>query len=209
MNFLLIAVLAYIIGSFPTAYLLMKRKGINILSEGTGNVGTMNALRVSGSKITGALVFIIDFVKGLLAVFLTGALFGNSFLFLITALIFAVAGHCFSVWLKFKGGRGLATALGGSVIFVPVIPGLWILLWIITYVYKKNIHFANVSATFLLMLLVIFSGDILSKYSIYKPESVFNFSATISVLLVIILVKHIKPLKEYFKNEKEKILRKK
>ncbi len=208
MNFLITALIAYLIGSFPTAYVLMKRKGVNILNEGTGNVGTMNVLRVSGSKFSGLTVFIIDFLKGLLSVFIAGKIFGNTFPILITALIFAVAGHCFSVWLKFKGGRGLAAAFGGSLFFIPLIPGLWILLWVITFAYKRNTHFANVSATFLLMLLVIFSSDILSKYSIYNSGSVTFFSATISLLLVIILIKHIEPLKEYFKNEKEKISRK-
>ncbi len=209
MNFLLIAIISYLVGSFPTAYLLMKRKGINILESGSGNVGTMNAMRVSGSKVSGLSVFVIDFFKGALAVFITKELFGNQFVLLAFSLIFAVLGHCFSVWLKFKGGRGLATAFGGAMFFAPLMPALWILLWLISYVYKKNVHFANATATFLLLLLVIFSGDILSKYSFTQPTSRVTFSATISVLLVIILVKHIKPLKEYFKSERDKILRKK
>jgi glycerol-3-phosphate acyltransferase PlsY len=209
MNFLLIAVLGYLIGSVPTAFLVLRKQGINILESGTGNVGTMNALRVSGSKTTGIIVFIIDFLKGFIAVYLTGLIFGREFSLMVTALLFAVAGHCFSPWLKFKGGRGLATALGGSVIIAPVIPGLWILLWIATYLYKKNVHFANASATFLLLLLVIFSADVLAKYSLVLPKSNTIFSATISILLFIILIKHYKPLKQYFDKEKKNILRNK
>jgi glycerol-3-phosphate acyltransferase PlsY len=209
MNLLLIAVSGYLFGSIPTAYLVLRKKGINILQSGSGNVGTMNALRVSGSKTTGIIVFTIDLLKGLIAVYLTGLIFGRDFTFMVTSLLFAVAGHCFTPWLKFKGGRGLATALGGSVIIAPVIPGLWILLWVATYIYKKNVHFANASATFLLLLLVIFSTDVLAKYSLVMPQSNTIFSATISVLLFIILVKHYNPLKQYFDKEKKNILRNK
>ncbi len=209
MNYLLIAIVGYLIGSIPTAYLVLRKKGINILESGTGNVGTMNALRVSGSKTSGIIVFIIDFLKGLLAVYLTELIFGKDFTFMITALLFAVVGHCFSPWIKFKGGRGLATTLGGFVILAPIIPGLWILLWIATYLYKKNVHFANASATFLLLLLVIFSSDVLYKYSLVLPDSNTIFSATISALLFIILIKHYEPLKQYIEKNKKNILRNK
>ncbi len=194
-------VLGYFIGAFPTAYLLLKRKGVDITEKGSGNVGALNASRV-GSKAIGVTVFIIDALKGFLAVKIALLLFGNTFLIGGTALLAAVLGHCFSVYIKFKGGRGLATALGGSLIIAPQLPALWILLWLIAFIYKRNVHFANGSATFLLMLLSIFSGKVLYKYSAIKPNSIAEFVIISSLTLFIILIKHYKPLKEYFTSQK-------
>ncbi len=194
-------ILGYLIGAFPTAYLLLKRKGVDITEEGSGNVGALNATRV-GSKAIGAAVLFIDALKGFLAVKIALVLFGNSFLIGGTALFAAVSGHCFSVYIKFKGGRGLATALGGSLVIAPQLPVLWILLWLIAFVYKRNVHFANGSATFLLILLAIFSGKILYKYSAIKPNSIAEFIVISSLTLFVILIKHYKPLKEYFTSQK-------
>ncbi len=198
---LIASILGYFIGAFPSAYVLMKKRGVDITQEGTGNVGAMNTFRI-GSKGLGVAVFFLDFIKGFFVVQLSLILFEQTFLIAGTALFFAVLGHCFSVYIKFKGGRGLATALGGSVLFVPQIPVLWIILWIIAYVYKKNVHFSNASATFLLILLVLYSGDILAKYSIVKPNTISEFEITTVAVLLVIFIKHIKPLKEYFNKQR-------
>ncbi len=195
---ILVAVITgYFLGSFPTAYVLLKRKGLDITEEGSGNVGALNASRV-GSKTLGFLVFFIDALKGALAVKLAMYFSGGTFLIGGAALFAAIAGHCYSVFIKFKGGRGLATALGGSLLIAPQIAVLWIILWAIAYLYKKNVHFSNAAATFLLILLVIFSGEIIVKYSLVKADSVYEFSALVSAILFVILTKHFKPVIEYF-----------
>ncbi len=198
---IIILIYSYLLGSFPTAYVLLKRKGLNITEEGSGNVGALNASRV-GSKATGMAVFVIDALKGFAAVQITILIFGNSFLFASLALLGAVTGHCFSIWLKFKGGRGLATAFGGALPVAAQVPLLWVILWLIAFAYKKNVHFSNASATFLLILLVIFSGKTIAKYSVLKPETASQFTIIVSLILFVILIKHYKPIKEYFTAQK-------
>lgn len=101
-------VLAYLIGSFPTAYLIGLYAGnIDIRRHGSGNVGTMNTRNVLGWHWAIA-VFIIDFLKGVLTVFLSSWCGADPVL--LTSV--AVAAHCYPVWLRFKGGKGLATSLG-------------------------------------------------------------------------------------------------
>ncbi len=192
---------SYFIGAFPTAYVLLKLKGIDITEKGSGNVGALNASRV-GSKTIGIATFVIDAIKGALVVKLTLLIFGNVFLYAALALLAAIIGHCFSVYIKFKGGRGLATAFGGALFLAPQVLVLWIILWLIAFVYKKNVHFSNFSATFLLTLLVIFSGKTIAKYSLVKPESHTEFSVLVSLILLVILSKHLAPIKEYFTKQK-------
>jgi len=208
MEFIISAIIGYILGSLPTAYILLKRKGIDITKSGSGNVGAFNSLEVSKSKLTGFIVFAVDFTKGLVSVLLAKFLFGNQFEFQITALLFAVFSHCYSPWLKFKGGKGLATGAGGTIILMPVILGLWIIFWIFLYVYKKNIQVANSAASGLVGLLAFFTSDILNKYS-NPPATNNNFFGWMTLILfLVILTKHIIPLKEYF-SEQQNLTRKK
>lgn len=110
MKFVIIGVLSYLVGSFSSAYHLGKAlKKIDIRSHGSGNSGATNAIRVMGVKI-GVLTFIIDFLKGILAVLIgfylegyNGGLVGG---------ICAVIGHDYPIFIGFKGGKGVATSLG-------------------------------------------------------------------------------------------------
>ncbi len=208
MEYVVSAVVGYILGSLPTAYILLKRKGIDITKRGSGNVGAFNSLEVSKSKLTGLIVFAVDFTKGLLSVLTVKFLLGNQFEYQITALLFAVFSHCYSPWIKFKGGKGLATGAGGTIILMPVILGLWIILWIFVYLYKKNIQVANSAASGLVALLALFTSGILNKYS-NPPAANNNFFGWMTLILfIVILTKHIIPLKEYFL-EQQNISRKK
>ena len=120
MNYLLSFLIGYIIGSFPTAYIILKRfLDVDIRSTGSGNVGALNSFEVSKSKMIGITVFTIDLLKGLTAVLLAKLIVGDEFIFVMIALNAAVLAHCFSPWINFKGGRGLATA-GGGALFVSI-----------------------------------------------------------------------------------------
>ncbi len=196
-------VLGYLIGSFPTAYVLLRKyKNINITETGSGNVGAMNSFEVTGSKSTGIIVFAIDFLKGFLPAAAAYFIFEMNFDFCGALLLGLVLGHCFSFMIKFKGGRGLATALGGSILIAPAIPVLWILFWVIAYIFKKNIHFGNISATLLTLILNITSADILIKYTITEPSSEGYYIIISAGILGTILIKHYKPIKDYFRNIK-------
>jgi len=208
MYYFLIALIGYLIGSIPTAYILLrKKKGIDITRIGSGNVGAMNAFETTNSKIIGTAVLVLDLLKGMLVVFLTGLFFPDSFLYCAVSLLAAVTGHCYSVWLNFKGGRGLATAAGGLILFIPHLVILWLLFWLIAYLFRKNIHFANSVALILLGILSFTSRNVLAKYSSPEPETPVYYGVFTIVLVSIIMSKHILPLIDYFKEEKKKFKR--
>jgi glycerol-3-phosphate acyltransferase PlsY len=175
---------------------MKKAKGIDITTVGSGNVGAMNSYEVSNSKKLGIIVFLIDLLKGIIAVLIVRLVFGDDFIFTLLTALFAIFSHCFNPWLNFKGGRGLATALGISIIIFPALAIIWILSWIILYVIKKDILFANIFAT----LLSIFFTFILIKYEFIffynKPSNVEELLLFTSAVLLIIFIKHIEPLKE-------------
>ncbi len=203
MNYILSAFFGYFLGSIPTAYILLKKvKGIDIRYQGSGNVGTLNSYEVTNSKKIGIIVLLIDLTKGILSVLIIKLFFGNQFLLPAISLVFAVLGHCFSIWLKFKGGRGLATAAGGSIVLAPIILFLWVLFWVITYMFKKNIHLSNILATFLVLLSALFNHKLLNSFAFPSAEKSIIFGFSISLVMVIILIKHREPFLEYIKNYK-------
>ncbi len=118
-TYLVIALVAYLLGSIPFGYVLVRlfRKE-DIRSKGSGNIGATNVVR-SGAKGLGALTFLLDALKGYIAVIAGAAVLHIPALQLVPAqnaaalaALFAIIGHIFPVWLGFKGGKGVATALG-------------------------------------------------------------------------------------------------
>lgn len=110
MKVLLVAGISFLIGSFSSAYVLGKMfKKVDIRGYGSGNAGATNALRVFGKKI-GGLAFILDVLKGVLAVYIGGNILGYNGE--LIGGLFAVVGHNWPVFLKFKGGKGIATSFG-------------------------------------------------------------------------------------------------
>ena len=199
MEYILCAIIGYFLGSFPTAYILVRKlKGVDIRSTGSSNVGTLNSFKVSKSKFVAVSVLVIDLLKGLASVYLAKIIFGEEFVYPMIALFFAVLGHCYSPWLKFNGGRGLATAAGGALLLAPVIALIWIVLWVIAYIFRKNVHFANIAATILTAALSLTSSDILNKYSFPPAPNSLLFGLAVTLTLAVILSRHIQPLKEYF-----------
>src|ERR1041385_109222 len=130
------AILSYLLGSIPTGYLMAKAKGVDIRSVGSGNIGATNVFRVLG-KGPGIITLAVDFLKGLVAVLavplLTARLFStgqNEILKVICALA-VILGHNYTCWLKFKGGKGIATSAGVLLAWMPwgliLVLGLWLL----------------------------------------------------------------------------------
>jgi glycerol-3-phosphate acyltransferase PlsY len=112
MSLVLISIISYLLGSIPFSYLVAKAYGKNLYQVGSGNIGTANVWRATG-KIEAMLMALIgDLGKGILAVFLAQKFFPGQVLPQTLAAFFAVAGHNWPIFLKFKGGRGLATAAG-------------------------------------------------------------------------------------------------
>jgi glycerol-3-phosphate acyltransferase PlsY len=156
----------------------------------------MNSYEVTNSKYIGLFVFMADAIKGLLSVYIPLLLFPYGFEYAAFALLFAVLGHCFNPWLGFKGGRGLATALGGTILIAPFLPALWIVIWVLSFLVKKDILLGNILANTLATVVCICSPVFVFKYSFPKPDSVSSLMFFIVSLMIIIFIKHIGPMME-------------
>ena len=205
MDYLISSLIGYLLGSIPTGYLFLKKsRGIDIRSAGSGNVGAYNSYDVTKSKLIGLSVLLLDLLKGILSVSITKFIYPDIFIFPALSLFFAVFSHCYNPWLNFKGGRGLATAAGGSLFLVPLLAIIWAVLWVIFYIMRKDILFANIAATIMSILAIFNSGNIAVKYSFPKPadESIIILLST--SVLIIIFIKHIEPLKELVQKQLKK-----
>jgi len=111
---------SYLVGAFPTAFLVAKKlRGIDIREHGSGNPGATNVYRVVGAG-AGIFTFAVDMIKGLLPVIAVRMVAGEIPLLLISAGLAAIAGHVWTVFLRFKGGKGVATAAGVFIALLPV-----------------------------------------------------------------------------------------
>lgn len=197
MENLISSTIGYLLGSFPSAYILLKMtKGTDITKEGSGNVGAMNSFEVSNSKMIGISVFLLDFLKGIASVLIPKFIFPDEFIYPAISLLFAVFSHCYNPWLNFKGGRGLSTAAGGAAFLFPFLLGVWAVLWAIVYVMRKNIILANISSTVLSLFVVFGTSDIAVKYAFPQPVNSGLLLLVSCAVLIIIFIKHIEPLKE-------------
>ncbi len=118
--YLITAAVSYLLGSIPFGYLLVRIfKGEDVRSSGSGNIGATNVARKSPGL--GVATLLLDAAKGLTAVLLARALFSGPHhqLIMTTAAFFAVLGHLFPVWLRFRGGKGVATSLGSFILLTP------------------------------------------------------------------------------------------
>ena len=107
---LAICIVSYLIGSIPCGVLLARMQNLNIREHGSGNIGATNVARVLGKK-SGLLTLLGDAIKGLIVVFGAGALYKTPMLIAVAGLM-VFLGHLYSIFLKFKGGKGVATSLG-------------------------------------------------------------------------------------------------
>jgi len=153
--YILLAITAYLIGSIPTAFLIVKKfTGKNILEYGTGNVGTMNTHRTTNNKYLTLLVLLVDISKGCLVYFSSLYLISNFVLNLQFALglsgFFVILGHNYSIFLKLKGGKGLATAMGFVLFLNPVLILVWGLIFtLITFISKYMVLGQLVASIFI------------------------------------------------------------
>ncbi|HAJ56255.1 MAG TPA: acyl-phosphate glycerol 3-phosphate acyltransferase [Candidatus Omnitrophica bacterium] len=148
--------ISYLFGSIPTAYLFGKiARGIDLRQHGSGNLGATNAFRVLGKGI-GTAVLSIDIFKGTAAVLAASFFFYSHntaisrYLYVCLAAITAVAGHNWTIFLGFKGGKGIATSLGTLIAFSVIIPGfikvvlIIIFMWLLTFLSTGFVSLASV-----------------------------------------------------------------
>lgn len=149
----LLVAAAYLIGSIPTGYLVVRRlRGSDLRTLESGSVGALNAFRATGAQWAGWLVLAVDVLKGAAAVLIAGPGAG---VWLQGALATAaVAGHNWPIWLRGRGGKGLATAAGSLSLVTPLAVPFWGMLWGLGYVATGYIVVGTLVATVLVTPLV-------------------------------------------------------
>lgn len=164
---------AYLIGSIPFGLIISRMHGIDIRKHGSGNIGATNVFRVVGKK-WGITVFILDALKGYISVLLPLIFKQEAALNLSLALALAVIlGHTFPIWLKFKGGKGVATSLGAFLAAAPKPALITFGGWIIIFFATRIISAASLSASVLFPIVIW----------IMYPRETPGFSTLIAVSL--------------------------
>jgi len=143
----LVALCCYIIGSIPFGLLIGKMNNVDIREHGSGNIGATNVLRTLGKK-WGYLCFLCDFLKGLLPVIIAVYVAGKSGIGVeyapSVAVICTVLGHVFTIFLKFKGGKGIATSAGAIMALAPYALLVTIIIWVIVFKSSGYVSLASI-----------------------------------------------------------------
>jgi acyl-phosphate glycerol 3-phosphate acyltransferase len=154
----LVIVVSYLVGAIPFGYLLARARGLDILSQGSGNIGATNVARVLG-KPFGVLVFLLDFAKGAIPTLAAGwVTLSDEAAFLpgtlpVAAGIAAFLGHLFPIYLRFRGGKGVATGAGVIAVLVPLITVIVFAVWVVVFVLTRYVSLASLTAAALLFVL--------------------------------------------------------
>jgi glycerol-3-phosphate acyltransferase PlsY len=155
-NQVVIVIASYLLGSIPFGLILAKIfGGTDVRKAGSGNIGATNVARVAGPA-PGILTLIFDTAKGYAAVWLAGRATDHSATWMVVAAFAVLAGHCFPVWLKFKGGKGVATALGVFLALCPLAALAALLLFIIVVASSRFVSLGSVAAAAAMPLLIYF-----------------------------------------------------
>lgn len=181
MSYMLTALAAYLVGSIPTGFLMARAMGVDIRKVGSGNIGATNVFRILG-KGPGIFVLLIDAAKGYVPAefFAFGASPQTHEYHLLVAGIFAVLGHNYTCWLRFKGGKGVATTAGVLLAWVPVALLITLASWIVVCAISRYVSLASVIAALVLPFAVwgnqqpgymIVIASVLSALVIYKHRA--------------------------------------
>ncbi len=142
LQIIIVSVVGYLLGAISFAVIVAKSKGVDIFKEGSGNPGATNVKRVLGSKC-GNTVFALDALKGVVAAGWPYWILGDIQLGVI-GLLAAIIGHSFSVFLKFRGGKGVATTMGGLLALMPLVLVIGVLVWIVIFYSTKVVALASI-----------------------------------------------------------------
>jgi glycerol-3-phosphate acyltransferase PlsY len=183
---LILVLVAYLLGSLPTALLLVRlMTGEDVRQKGSGNIGATNALRAAGWK-AGVAVTLIDIAKGALSVFLMQRYNPESG-WVAAAMLAVVIGHCYPVWLKFRGGKGVAAGFGAFVVIAPLSALAALVVWFLVLVISRWVALASTvaSAVFPLALKLIDKPDMVTLISVSAAAVliIFRHSSNIRNML--------------------------
>lgn len=165
LSYIVVCLVAYLLGSIPTGFLVAKARGVDIRAVGSGNIGAANTFRAVG-KIAGIIVLLIDALKGFVAVEASNLIlnyFGvaepDRENYRIIAGIFAVLGHNYTCWLHFKGGKGIATSGGVYLALAPLAVLYALVAFILGFVLTRFTSVGSILAAIALPTAVWFTKD--------------------------------------------------
>lgn len=176
MKFVLVAIFSYLLGSIPFSYIIAKtffKKDIR--SMGSGNPGTTNVFRNFGA-LAGCFCLFLDMTKGLVSVYFSTFLIGQRFG--LTALVFVVLGHIFSIFLKFKGGKGVATSAGALFAYDIRVFLCLLIVFLIIFLLTRTVSKASLTAS------------ILAPFISYYFQGFTPFTIIISLVALTIIFEH-------------------
>ncbi|HPF20243.1 MAG TPA: glycerol-3-phosphate 1-O-acyltransferase PlsY [Syntrophomonas sp.] len=173
MEKIIVVIISYLLGSVPFAYIMIRLfKGIDIRKVGSGNVGSTNALRTAGKRV--ALAALLgDLLKGLAAAWI-GLQTGGEGLAAVCVLA-AVIGHCWPVFIGFKGGKGMATTAGAILLLMPKVFLFLAIIFVLIVFFSRYVSLASVSVAVLLPLTALFFS---------QPGSYLLVSVILTVLVI-------------------------
>ena len=190
-SIILVTIIGYLLGAISFAVIIARSKGVDIFKEGSGNPGATNVKRILGKK-WGHAVFSLDALKGFTATILPLMVYGDDRLAII-GLIAAILGHSFSVFLKFRGGKGVATTIGGLLVLMCPVLLLGLVVWLIIFYTKKVVALAS----------IIFAVSLpISAYFIYDTEDPRFYLGLVLALLIV--VRHCSNITRMFSGKENK-----
>jgi glycerol-3-phosphate acyltransferase PlsY len=173
MNTVLAVTLAYFVGSIPFAYLLSRHQGIDLRRTGSGNVGASNVLRTSGVRVA-VLAMMLDGVKGTIAVLMAQVLSAGPVV-VVAAACASVVGHVYPIWLRFRGGKGVATAAGAFAVLAPEALGIAASVFLLVVVVTRFISVGSIAGA-LTLTVVAALGDVTGAVAV---------GASVSTLIIL------------------------
>jgi acyl phosphate:glycerol-3-phosphate acyltransferase len=176
--FVLTAAYSYLLGSIPFGYLLVRAfRGQDVRQTGSGNIGATNVSRTSPGL--GVLTLILDALKGFGPVAITRTLFPGNNTLLGAAAFFAIVGHVFPVWLRFQGGKGVATGLGAFITITPKAILVMVAIFVVILLALRYVSLASILAVALFPLLAwMLEPD-------RTNSSILSFIAASSLLIIV------------------------
>jgi glycerol-3-phosphate acyltransferase PlsY len=179
--------ISYLLGSIPFGLiLLLVFRGVDVRQKGSGNIGAANVARIAPGL--GLLTLLLDAAKGFAGVMIAGVIVshspgierGRGYIVLGTSALCAVAGHMVSVWLRFRGGKGIATGLGACLALLPITAGLALLVYVLVFASWRYSSLASITAAFVFPMLA---------YVIKEPNAV-SLMPFLCALSLVTIAKH-------------------
>ncbi len=193
--------MAYIVGSIPFGFLIGKLKGIDIRKHGSGNIGATNLTRQLGRE-WGIFCFSMDFLKGLAPVLVARRTGGDEFTLVLAGML-AIIGHIWPVFLKFKGGKGVATSLGALLALTPAAVLIAMAAWFVTFKVSRYVSLASIVAVIMLPL-----GDYAYVHAFSRPAAPVRW-VMLMALAVLIIWRHRTNIARLRRGEEHRFVKKK